>query len=309
MTVPNKIMKSVFGSHLYKLNTPDSDTDYKGIYLPTLNDLLLNTYKPVINLSSNKTNIKNSNQDIDEEWISLPKFLEFAIKGETVSIDMLHSTDVEYFGEYKWIWEELITKRKEFYTSSLPSYLGYVKRQAAKYGIKGSRVNAHKQVLDVLEKHIDDVGHGDHKLSTIWDKLPTGHYLEKFTDKDVKAGDITYYCINGKKHQSGVRIAHVYDIVKTAYDRAGKRALLAAENSNVDWKALSHALRAGYQLRSIFVDGDYDYPLTENKFILEVKQGKLDFVSIVEPALEQVIKDVEILSHKSKLPKVVDKEK
>jgi len=160
-----------------------------------------------------------------------------------------------------------------------------------------------------LEKHINDVGHGDQKLSTIWDKLPTGHYLEKFTDKDVKAGAITYYCINGKKHQSGVRIAHVYDIVKTAYDRAGKRALLAAENSNVDWKALSHALRAGYQLRSIFVNGDYDYPLTENKFILEVKQGKLDFVSIVEPALEQVIKDVEILSHKSKLPKVVDKEK
>lgn len=35
------IMETVFGSHLYGLNTPTSDKDYKGIFLPHPRDILL----------------------------------------------------------------------------------------------------------------------------------------------------------------------------------------------------------------------------------------------------------------------------
>ena len=36
-------MKCKHGSHLYGLNTPNSDIDYKGIFMPDLNELLLET--------------------------------------------------------------------------------------------------------------------------------------------------------------------------------------------------------------------------------------------------------------------------
>lgn len=36
-----KIVRMVFDSHMYGLNAPESDMDYKGIYLPELDDLLL----------------------------------------------------------------------------------------------------------------------------------------------------------------------------------------------------------------------------------------------------------------------------
>jgi predicted nucleotidyltransferase len=35
------LCKLKYGSHLYGCNTPTSDIDFKGIYLPSLNDYLL----------------------------------------------------------------------------------------------------------------------------------------------------------------------------------------------------------------------------------------------------------------------------
>ena len=43
--IMNLIVKSIFGSHLYGTNTENSDTDYKGIYLPSKNDCYLNNVK------------------------------------------------------------------------------------------------------------------------------------------------------------------------------------------------------------------------------------------------------------------------
>lgn len=37
----NKIVEMAHGSHLYGLETENSDMDYKGIYLPKLDDVLL----------------------------------------------------------------------------------------------------------------------------------------------------------------------------------------------------------------------------------------------------------------------------
>ena len=48
-----------FGAHLYGTDTKTSDLDYKGIFLPSVEEILLNKIPKCINLSTNKTNIKN----------------------------------------------------------------------------------------------------------------------------------------------------------------------------------------------------------------------------------------------------------
>ena len=78
------------------------------------------------------------------------------------------------------------------------------------------------------------------------------------------------------------------------------------DNNNIDWKAVSHALRAGYQFRSIFIDGDFEYPLKESQFVLDVKQGKLDFTSQVQVELETLVEEVNELSSKSNLPENIN---
>jgi hypothetical protein len=74
-----------------------------------------------------------------------------------------------------------------------------------------------------------------------------------------------------------------------------------------DFKALSHALRAGYQARDIYKYGDFVYPLAETNFLKQVKQGKLDFAQ-VGSELERLVAEIENLSENSNLPEHVDTE-
>ena len=55
-----------FGSHLYGTDTPSSDTDYKGIYLPEAKDCYLDNIKHTIDMSTGNSHSKNTKEDIDE---------------------------------------------------------------------------------------------------------------------------------------------------------------------------------------------------------------------------------------------------
>jgi len=136
----NLIMKCLFGSHLYGLQTPSSDKDYKGIYLPERDDLLLGNYAKHYSQSTGDDKSKNTADDIDVEIFSLPYFIELACKGETVAIDMLHANNTlpELISDIKplWtIWHDIQLKRKMFYTKDMKSYVGYARKQANKYGV------------------------------------------------------------------------------------------------------------------------------------------------------------------------------
>jgi hypothetical protein len=82
---------------------------------------------------------------------------------------------------------------------------------------------------------------------------------------------------------------------------------LAAENKNIDWKAVSHALRAAYQTKEILTENTIRFPLRTADFLIKVKQGKLDFLSEVGPVLETLMEEVESLALTSNLPETVDR--
>mgnify|MGYP006282621243 CR=1 FL=1 len=293
-----KIVRMVFGSHMYGLNTPASDKDYKGIYLPSLRDLLLGTYKPIISFSTGNDQSKNTANDVDDEWMALPTFLKLACKGETVAIDMLHSDEAFWDVDptYGHIWTDLVEQRSQFYTKNLSAYMGYVKRQAAKYGIKGSRMSALKEAMKAM------AGQAPTKLlRDIWDLLPEAEYLSK-EEKD----GLRYYHVNGKLYQDTVSVDYALERLKQAYDAYGARARQAEKNDGVDWKAVSHALRAGYQLRGILAEGMFSYPLRETSFIMQVKTGQLDFKTEVSPVLEALVVEIEELTENSTLPEKID---
>ena len=81
-----------FGSHLYGTNTEDSDTDYKGIFMPSKRMIYLNRIPKSISANSKSSSCgdKNTKEDIDCELYSLHYFIELACKGETVALDMIH---------------------------------------------------------------------------------------------------------------------------------------------------------------------------------------------------------------------------
>jgi len=291
---PN-IVNMVFGSHLYGLDTEHSDVDYKGIYVPTVRELVTGDYPGTYKASTGGLDKKNKPGDHDYEVISLGKFIKLACKGETFAIDMLHCDNPVSTSP---IWEEMVSMRTKFYSSSMVAYLGYVKKQAAKYGIKGSRVASMRgaaQRLRGLATPTDKIFELDR--NDVYADDHSGFVVEKGRE---------FYEVCGKKYELTCNAYSVVAMLGLRIDKFGARALLAEKNEGVDWKALSHALRAGYQVRDIFLLGDYNYPLDENQFILDVKLGKLDYTTEVAPVLEDLIDQVNYLSTETTLPTEVD---
>jgi len=102
--------------------------------------------------------------------------------------------------------------------------------------------------------------------------------------------------------QRTLRIDYALGIITKFYEEYGKRAQLAAENKGIDWKAVSHAIRAAYQIKEILTENNITFPLKEADFIRKVKGGELDYNTIVAPKLEELMEEVEVLSDRSDLP-------
>ena len=61
------LVDMVFGSHLYGTNAETSDRDYKGVFMPTHEQILLQRGPHSINESTKKDNEKNTADDTDRE--------------------------------------------------------------------------------------------------------------------------------------------------------------------------------------------------------------------------------------------------
>ena len=296
----NTIVKLKFGSHLYGTNTPESDIDYKGVFLPTIDEIFLNRIPKSINTNSKKSGAtsKNTKDDIDCEIYSLHYFIQLACEGQTVALDMLHAPD-NMILETSDIWEEIVKNRSRFYTKNLKAFIGYARKQAAKYGIKGSRLNAAKEMMDLLASTSEEK-----RVADVWDKLPLGEHIHII---EPNPHNIEQVQVCGRIIQATSRVKYALEIVKTFYDNYGARAEKAAKNEGIDWKAVSHAIRAAYQLKEILEDGTITFPLKEADYVKQVKTGELDYQTDVAVRLESLMDEVESLSLKSDLPEKVDR--
>jgi len=301
LTVNEKIIVyMIFGSHLYGTNTPDSDTDYKGVFFPTKEQIFLGRIPKSYSTSPKKTGQgqKNTSDDTDIEIYSLHYFLKLACEGQTVAIDMLHAPS-HMLLESSEIWDFIVGNKHRFYSRDMDSFIRYARKQAAKYGIKGSRLAVTKEFIDLLNSVPDDT-----RLSELWNKLPDGEHCY-FVEDDPKG--IAQYQICGKKFQATSKALYVKKIVQSFYDRYGERAKQAELNQGIDWKAVSHALRAAYQTRQILTEGTITYPLKESGFLRDVKQGYFHYTKYVGPVLEALMDELEELSKNSDLPATADR--
>lgn len=296
------IVKAVAGSHLFGLNTPTSDKDYKGVYMPDTDDILLGKVKRSINTSTNKSSTKNGADDIDMELYSLHKFLKMLQEGQTVAMELLFTPDHLIIEKHP-IWDEIVAMRDQLVHKKVTAFIGYAKTQANKYGIKGSRMNSMKGALDLL---IDNSGAD--KLHDIWDKIVAFTDTQKHSsimnlpaNKNMVNKDIPHWEVCGKKFDRTVGVDYMRGILTTIYDNYGDRAKQAAKDQGVDWKAISHALRVMHQGKVLLETGSLSFPLEDSArdFILSVKKGEIPFKK-VQPILElwmDNLEEAERLTH------------
>jgi hypothetical protein len=277
------VILSVAGSNMYGTATEDSDKDYLGIFMPTREDILMNRVKKQVHLP------KESGLDL-QMW-SIHYFLKLALQGETMAIDLLHAPYECWVYYDPDLWDIFRENKHLFYTKQMKSFIGYARKQAAKYGVKGNRIESLREVINFL------CGcDRERRLVEVWKSLPTPEHVHFLPTAPVKM-----YQVCGKKFQETVTVQYILDRLKVELKSYGERAKKAANNEGIDWKAFSHAIRAANQVFDILTEGEYKYPLRNAKFIRMVKLGQIDY-EIAEAVLTDFMDEVEKLMETSTLP-------
>lgn len=302
------IFKTLFGSHLYGLDTPQSDKDYKAIAVPDGKDILLQKAFKVLNETTKpKGRIKNTNDDTDLEIFSLHQFIKLCKEGQTVALDMLFAPE-EFWLSSTGEWRFIQKHRNKLLHKKATAFVGYCQVQAAKYGIKGSRMGAVRKARDFMSKYVDCVAgdNGPLRLIHIWDDLEKSlggiehiKFIKTLTPAaDTHMKEIETIEICNRKIQAGVKCKHAHQMLSAMFDKYGERARKAETNEGIDWKAVSHAFRVCYEAKELMTTGFITFPLKERKFILKVKTGALEYKGLSE-SLEEEIEQVKKLSERN----------
>ena len=270
-----------FGSELYGTSTKSSDTDLKGIFLPSLESVILGKAKNSLRFSTGPEHERNHAGDMDLDLWSLSHWLlKLLPSGDTGALDLLFSAsnpacvvcrspliDPVFANPLRFL--DLAHNR---------AYAQYSVSQAKKYGIKGSMLGALRRVEKWLDGH-DLEGRLEFSINEIMGACGDDKYCFPI---DAHGGKALVLC--GKTHMGGIKLEEFKARVKRDMAHYGARAKQAENNQGLDFKALSHALRALDQMEELLKTGAIHYPLASREKLKLVKQGAIPW-----PELEGII--------------------
>ncbi len=228
MAKKNLIFKAITGSKLYGTDTPKSDADYVGVFVPDKEYLLgLKTCEQVeFKTNPSDSGRRNTKEDVDMTIYSLPKFIKLCSQNNPNILELLFVDDKHVLHTSPY-WEEILQNKHLFVSKKVQhTFLGY----------------AHSQKQKILTK------------------VPEGsrvEYIEKFG----------------------------YDV-----------------------KFASHLIRLLVEGLELLNDGQLRFPITMNRYIRDVKEGKYPLEQVLAKAdeLESLVMQSSITS---KLPYSPDYEK
>jgi hypothetical protein len=306
------IVEIRFGSHLYGTATPASDDDFKSVFVPAAEDILLQRIRPTINQKRPKAHgEKNVAGDVDREAIALHRFLELAAEGQTMALDMLFAPSWAMTMCDGIVWPALLQNRHKLLSRRAGGFLGYCRTQANKYGIKGSRVQAIRCVVEWFDQAIEQHGHIA-PLATVLDTIPAlvaAHGLQHTAIIEIphpsRPAPIRHLECCNRKAPEFTSLKECRAIFVRLRDEYGTRALQAEKNEGVDWKALSHAVRVGEEALELLNTGHITFPLLKADHIRRIKLGELPYKAVAGE-IESLLERVEAAQATSHLPDAPD---
>ena len=305
------LFKTLSGSRLYGTYNENSDLDYKGVFLPDKEDLLLGKAPKVYQKSTASDNQRNTKDDVDETYYSLHYFLELLASGETNALDLFFAnTNKEAIIYEDPIWVQLTKNADKLITKNINRYLGFCRSQAIKYSVKGEKLDAYVKFQKFLEEKVNsntkDKNGNWVSLEQIFPVIATGLFVDyskgdKVIGKrapllDNKFGDHAYILEMSNKEKylmisdilfnfADTIVVNLHKVNRTI-SQYGKRAEIAKSENGADHKALSHAVRVLFQAEELLTTGKIEFPLKGDKlvFIKSIKfnQTNMTYQEIVD---------------------------
>ena len=295
------IYLSQYGSHLYGLNTENSDLDFRGVYIPTLDDIILHKDKDEINTELEITITPGSEMDedgdiifnpgfiekkkIDVKIFSLQKFIQLCSKADTNALDLLFSwtnQDTESYlyvvsGYYINPMAQIVTyKNKLINTDRLESPITYAFKQATKYSIKGNYIKLLDCLIELSDKLI--VYNVEEFTKYIGELLEIEKDKLFIVTRDMKekGGMQKFLSVLGVEHQFNLSMDKFKQRLQQKRNSYSDRSIQSGKDGGNDWKALSHAIRVLLEIKELLDTGNIQFPLKDKEFLLDIKQGKVE---------------------------------
>jgi hypothetical protein len=301
----NVLFQLPYGSKLYGTSTPASDTDYKAVYLPELNDLLLNKKLSVFKerftaegerLGPNAVMPANG---VETEFVPLQTFVRDFVRGQTYAVETLYgvlNTELaEFPTKHKKRYLRMLTElRDQFANVDVYSMLGFATKQTFDYVHRGQRLAEAQKLLDKLQAHSRILGatglevrldtptsfyrDGDLVSTTVLDEVVRVTGLKTGTSQNNNKTMRTLE-LNGRSYLETTTLEHLEKQVQKLVDSYGHRVQAAAD-AGVDYKSMSHAVRVYQQALELLQTCDMKFPRPNAEQLLMVKQGKVDFEEV-----------------------------
>lgn len=278
------------GSQLYGTNNEHSDTDYRGVYLNTPNDLVLQKANEFVTISKGSGNkSKNSNTDVDFDLWSYNKFVRLLQKGDTGAFDLLYSLMADHsdyihilHNDYNGILSNLVKEAWKFTSKNTNAFIGYCVAQARKYGDKGDRYRElmsfkTDEQLFVTESNSEEgvaalqkTKLKDHMYK--WD-LKDYKYVSIVDGEGANRTSLNYLKVLDKKYAETITVGEFISKLKSLEDKYGDRTKASMDGE--DWKALSHAVRIIGQVEELIEHGRISLPIIDVDLVRGIKEGHL----------------------------------
>lgn len=277
-----KIVYMEFGSRVYKTDVPESDSDFKGVAIPSSRDIVLQRAFKSINTSTGNDFSRNGKDDVDTEIFSLHQYLKLFEEGQTGALDMLFTPDKHILHQTR-VWKELKRNKHKLLSKKMTAFAGYCKGQAAKYSLKGEYMQAYSAAMEFFqqahEQGIDRVGECD----LIMLKELIGESFQLVVLPGPNGKFLSHVQIGPKtKVPFTAAVGTAYKVFKEQYDKYGARAKSAMENQGTDWKALYHAVRICDEGIELCTTGQITFPNRNRELLLKIRKGELPYVQVAE---------------------------
>lgn len=300
------LFNTIFGSHIYGTNTPNSDMDYKGIYLSPIEDIIFGRkVDSIVTCSKVKKGlgIRNNKDDIDQELKELRKFIYDALDGQTYAIDMLYSPQ-KFWINSSPEWEFIVANREKFLSKKVNAFIGYCNQQASKYGLKGSRLGTVQKTIEILKTFEPTSRLKENSRFEEGEFIKYKMYPHRVGQETVEEEMLE---ILGKLYSGNTQVKLILTSLEKFFNSYGERAVQAMDNEGIDFKAISHAYRCCYQLIELATKHRIDFPLDVAPYLTEIKTGKVSWPKKVQDELPILMEKAIQTIRDSDLPEEPDK--
>jgi len=295
-----------FGSHVYGTNTPNSDLDFKGIYIAPVEDIIFRrNHNSIVTCSKVKKGlgIRNTKDDVDKEYKELRKFVSDALDGQTYAVDMLY-TPKKWWTKTSPEWEFIVANRDKFLSKKVNAFIGYCNQQASKYGLKGSRLGTVVDTINVLKSFPETSRLQENPRL---EENEFRQYVMYKHNRNNEVVDEEMLEILGKKYSLNTLVKLIIPSLENYCEKYGERANMAMENDGIDFKAVSHAYRCCYQLAELATKHQVDFPLEQAPYLTEIKTGKVSWPKKIMDELPALMDKSVAAIKTSDLPEEPDK--